>query len=94
MTPEMDFRCLLVCSDATVYSTMMRVLHDFSIAVEHCLLSSRGLKVLEKENLDLVGIDCNGDIYTDESRFGPIDYGRGVSARSVLSHSNGGTQTA
>lgn len=65
MTPEMEFRCLLVCNDAAVYNTMTRVLRDFSIAVEHCLLNSRGLKALEKESLDLVVIDCNGDTYPE-----------------------------
>jgi len=65
MTPEMQFQCLLVCSDAGVYTTMHRALQSFSIAVDHCLSGTKGLKVLEEENLDLVVIDCQGETYSE-----------------------------
>ena len=65
MTPEMQFRCLLVCSDPAVYSTMDRVLQSFSIAVDPCLPGNRSLKVLEERNHDLVVIDCHKEIYAE-----------------------------
>ena len=38
-------------------------MQDFSIAIDHCLLGSKGLKALEEENPDLVVIDCQGETY-------------------------------
>jgi hypothetical protein len=60
MTPEMQFECLLVCRDSAVYSVLQRVLHDFSISVEHCLSSSTAQAALAGGGHDIVVVDCDG----------------------------------
>ncbi len=60
MTPEMQFECLLVCRDSTVYSVLQRVLCDFSISVEHCLSSSTAQAALDGGGHDIVVVDWEG----------------------------------
>jgi hypothetical protein len=63
MTPEMQFKCLLVCNDSAVYSTINRVLRTFPIVVEHYLFADKNVKALGDQNQDLIVIDCQGDAY-------------------------------
>lgn len=65
MTPEMQFKCLLVCSDSSVYSTVNRVLRTFPIVVEHYLFGDKTVKALGEQNQDLIMIDCQGEAYAD-----------------------------
>jgi len=61
MTPELAFECLLVSDDAELRCTMKEVLHDFSIAVDDCLTSSKACEIFPLRNHDLVVIDWSGD---------------------------------
>lgn len=61
MTPEMTFECLLVSSNAEVFSTMHRVLRDFSIATRICLTASQATDLLAEGSTDLVVVDWDQD---------------------------------
>jgi PilZ domain len=61
MTPEMTFECLLVSSNAEVFSTMHRVLRDFSIATRICLTASQATDLLAEGGTDLVIVDWDPD---------------------------------
>ncbi len=61
MTPEMAFECLFVSHDPALYSTINRVLRNFSISVDHCLSSSKACDVVMQGSHDLVVIDWEGD---------------------------------
>jgi PilZ domain len=61
MTPELAFECLLVSHDAGLRCTIKEVLHNFSIAVDDCLTSSKACETLPAGNHDLVVIDWEGD---------------------------------
>jgi PilZ domain len=60
MTSEMAFECLLVSHDPDLYSTINRVLRNFSISVDHCLSSSKACDIAARGNHDLVVIDWEG----------------------------------
>jgi|SRR5579859_3754782 len=57
MTPEMSFECLLVSPDPAVFSTMDRILHDFSITTKVCPYPSLAAPLLDEGNTDLFVID-------------------------------------
>jgi hypothetical protein len=61
MTPEMTFECLLVSSNTEVFSTMHRVLRDFSIATRICLTASQATDLLAEGGTDLVVVDWDPD---------------------------------
>lgn len=61
MTPEMAFECLLISRDPAVYSTIDRVLRNFSISFDHCLSSSKACDLVAKGNHDLIVIDWEGE---------------------------------
>ena len=61
MTPQMAFECLLVSHDAGLRCTMNEVLHNFSVAVDNCLSSSKACEIVPDRNHDLVVIDWDGD---------------------------------
>lgn len=65
MTPEMQFKCLLVCGDSDVYSTMSRVLQTFPIIVDHYLFGDKSIKAIGEQNQDLIVIDCQGEGYAE-----------------------------
>jgi hypothetical protein len=65
VTPELQFACLLVCSDPAIYSTLCRVLQSFSIAIDHSLPGHRSLREIDEGNHDLIVIDCQGETYAD-----------------------------
>jgi len=65
VTPEMQFECLLVCSNAATYSTLSRVLQSFSIAVDHSLSGHKSLKAIDDGNHDLIVIDYQGEADAD-----------------------------
>lgn len=64
MTPEMELECLLVSRDPGQYRTLTRLLHDFSITVDHCLHASSACRTLAEGSYDLVILDWEG---TDSS---------------------------
>jgi hypothetical protein len=57
----MAFECLLITQDPGVFSTMSRILRDFSICTDLCLSSSKALKLLGKNGTDLIVIDWEED---------------------------------
>jgi hypothetical protein len=65
MTSEMAFECLLVSHDPFVYSTIGRVLRNFSITVDQCLSASKAQGVIPQSTHDLVVIDWEGDASSD-----------------------------
>lgn len=65
MTPEMQFECLLVCSNPAIYGTLCRALQCLSISIDHSLLGDKSLKAIDKGNHDLIVIDCQGQTYAD-----------------------------
>ncbi len=60
MTPEMELECLLISRDAGQYRTLSRLLHDFSITVDHCLNASSACRNLGDGSHDLVILDWEG----------------------------------
>src|SRR5215469_5236531 len=60
MTPEMAFECLLVSHDPAVFSTMDRILRDFSISTNVCPTTSRAATMLVEGSTDLIVIDWEG----------------------------------
>lgn len=65
MTPEMQFKCLLVCNDSAVYGPMHRVLQTFPMSVDHYLPGDKSLKALDEQNHDLIVIDCKDQTYAE-----------------------------
>ncbi|MBZ5682755.1 MAG: hypothetical protein LAO24_21890 [Acidobacteriia bacterium] len=61
MTPEMAFECLLVSHDPTVFSTLDRILRNFSICTNVCPTTSRAAGLLEEGSTDLIVIDWEGE---------------------------------
>ncbi len=61
MTPEMAFECLLVSHDPAVFSTMDRILKNFSICTNICQTTSRAANLLEEGSTDLIVIDWEGE---------------------------------
>jgi PilZ domain len=61
MTPDMAFECLLVSRDPQVVCSLNRVLDNLSICTQHCVTSSKALRVLREGSTDLVVIDCDDD---------------------------------
>jgi len=61
MTPDMAFECLLVTRDATVFSTVSRILRDLSICTDVCLSSSKAVTLLDKGSTDLLVVDWEED---------------------------------
>jgi hypothetical protein len=57
MTPEMEFECLFVTPDPTLYNAMEGILQDFSIASRVCPSPSNAANLLEKGSTDLIVID-------------------------------------
>ncbi len=65
MTPEMAFECLLISRDPAVYTTIDKVLRNFSITLDHCLSSSKACDLVANGNHDLVVIDWEGEASTE-----------------------------
>jgi PilZ domain len=61
MTPEMAFECVLVSQDSWVFSTMHRILKEFSITTSICLSTSKAAKLLEEGGADLVVLDWESE---------------------------------
>jgi hypothetical protein len=61
VTADMAFECLLITHDPRVFSTMSRILRDFSICTDVCLSSSKAIKLLGKGGTDLIVIDWEED---------------------------------
>lgn len=61
MTPEMEFECLLVSHDPTVFGTMDRILQDFSVRTNVCSNPSRAANLLAEGSTDLIVIDLEGE---------------------------------
>jgi len=61
MTPEMAFECLLVSHDPSVFSTMGRILQDFSIHTNVCSTPSRAADLLADGGTDLIVIDLESE---------------------------------
>jgi PilZ domain len=57
----MAFECLLITHDPQVFSTMSRILRDFSICTEVCLSSSKAVKLLGESGTDLIVVDWEED---------------------------------
>ncbi len=91
MTPELAFKCLLVSHDAGLRCTIKEVLHNFSIAVDDCLTSSKACEMFPARNHDLVVIDWEGDpslpllhaIWDSHNRRKPTILGMSGDARSI-----------
>ena len=60
MTPEMQFKCLLLCSDEGASSILQRVLGELFISVDHCLSSSTARVALNNGSHDLAILDDEG----------------------------------
>jgi hypothetical protein len=65
MTPDLAFECLLVSHDPAVYSTVDRVLRNFSINVNYCLSSSKASQAVSEKDHDLVVVDWEGPASSD-----------------------------
>ncbi len=65
MTPEMAFECLLVSPDPTVFSTMHRILKDFSIDTNICISASNATDLLQEGSTDLIVIDWDAEFSSD-----------------------------
>jgi hypothetical protein len=61
MTPEMAFECLLVSHDPAVFSTMDRILQDFSIHTNVCPNPSKAADLLADGGTDLIVIDLESE---------------------------------
>jgi CheY-like chemotaxis protein len=61
MTPEMAFECLLVSRDPAVFSTMDRILQDFSIHTNVCANPSKAASFLADGGTDLIVIDLESE---------------------------------
>ncbi|MGD0506174.1 MAG: PilZ domain-containing protein [Terriglobales bacterium] len=61
MTPEMAFQCLLVSHDSAVFSTMDRILQDFSIHTNVCPNPSKAANLLADGSTDLIVIDLESE---------------------------------
>ncbi len=64
MTPEMIFECLLVTPDPAVFSTMERILGDFSIETKVCDRASNAASLLadgQTDPIDLIVIDLEAE---------------------------------
>jgi hypothetical protein len=61
MTPEMTFECLLVSHDPAVFSTMDRILKDFSIHTNICPSSGEAASLLADGGTDLIVIDLESE---------------------------------
>lgn len=61
MTPDMQFECLLVTRDPVTFSTLDRMLQDFSIHTNVCPNPSRAAGLLADGNADLLVIDLEGE---------------------------------
>jgi hypothetical protein len=61
MTPEMAFECLLVSHDPAVVCTMDRILQDFSIHTNVCVIPSRAANLLAEGDTDLIVVDLEGE---------------------------------
>jgi PilZ domain-containing protein len=61
MTPEMAFECLLVSHDPAVFSTMDRILQDFSIHTNVCPNPSKAANLLADGSTDLIVIDLESE---------------------------------
>ena len=57
----MAFECLLITHDPLVFSTMSRILRNFSISTDVCLSSSKAVQLLQKSATDLIVIDWEED---------------------------------
>ena len=60
MTADMAFECLLITHDPLVFSTMSRILQNFSISTDVCLSSSKAVQLLQKSATNLIVIDWGG----------------------------------
>jgi len=61
MTPEMAFECLLVTPDPAVFSTMERILQDFSIATKVCPYPSNAGNLLAEGSTDLIVVELEAE---------------------------------
>lgn len=57
MTADKAFECLLITHDPGVFSTLSRILREFSICTDVCLSSLKAIKLLGKGETDLIVID-------------------------------------
>ena len=60
MNREIAFECLLVSQDPVVFSTIRKILQDFSINFDHCINASRASEVLSTGSHDLAILDWTG----------------------------------
>jgi hypothetical protein len=60
VTPEMQFKCLLLCSDEGAFSILQRVLGELFITVDHCLDCATARLSLNDGSHDLAILDDEG----------------------------------
>jgi response regulator RpfG family c-di-GMP phosphodiesterase len=61
MTPDMAFECLFVSPDPLVFTTMGRILQDFSISMNRCTDTTKAETLLADGSTDLIVIDLESD---------------------------------